>query len=285
MFTQRAFATAIILGLFGTWCAADDAQPAPPADEATVAKTAILDWMQHYAEDTQITLKSEDGDVEAELVPRAVFRYSDAEQEIPDATLWVWTRDARPVAFQKVEVNAWRGTSQWTICFASLTSDLVDVRWPAEPIRRTYESTAAGITFRPIPDADPPADNPRLRSIQIKRLKDRFTARLDPVGEARFMPRPIFEYEEAESRLQLGSIFGLSATGTNPDALLLIEARPDEQNELRWEYAPARLTNSGVTLQLDEEVVWEDPPVTNQQNVQPTWTYFFMPRQLPYPVE
>jgi hypothetical protein len=270
----------MILGLLGTWCAADDDQS--PADDPTEAKTPIFEWMQDYAGDTQIVLKTGDGDEEAEVVPDPVFRYSDVEREIPDATLWVWTREARPVAFQKVEVNAHGGSSLWTICFASLSPDLVDVRWPAEPVRRTYESTAPGVTFRPIPDVDPPSDNPRLRSIQIKRLKDRFSARLDPAGEARFMPRPIFEYEDPESKLQLGSIFGLSATGTNPDALLLIEARPYDENELRWEYAHARLTTNGVTLKCDDEVVWEDPPVPNNENVQANWTFYFMSRRLAY---
>jgi hypothetical protein len=281
MLTQHAGTTAVLLSLLVAWCAAGDDRPA--ADDATDAKAAILKWMQDYADGTEVMLKTADGKVAAEIVPRPVFRYSDVQREIPDATLWVWTRDARPVAFQKVEVNAHGGSRLWTICFASLSPDLVDIRWPAEPARRTYESTAPGVAFRSIPGADPPADNPRLRGIQIKRLKDRFSARLNPAGEARFMPRPIFEYEEPESKLPLGAIFGLSATGTNPDALLLVEARPSPEGELRWEYAYARLTTNGVKLQLDEETVWDDPQIPNHENVQPNWTFYFMARRLAYP--
>jgi hypothetical protein len=116
----------------------------------------------------------------AELVPKPVFRYSDEERAIPDATLWVWTRDARPIAFQKVEGNNHGGGQMWTICFASLSEGLVDVRW-----RGTHQFAARkpGVAFKPLPGAEPPAATSRARTTQIKAVKDRFTARLNVDAE------------------------------------------------------------------------------------------------------
>lgn len=100
---------------------------------AEARRDRYTNWMRTYAEGTNITLPADDrrNAQKAELVPNPVFRYSDEQRAIPDATLWVWTRNARPVAFQKVEGNNHGGGQGWTICFASLSEQLVHVRWPA----------------------------------------------------------------------------------------------------------------------------------------------------------
>jgi hypothetical protein len=64
--------------------------------EAQQRKERYSAWMRKYAEETNIGLReqvaSEVGKKTAvELVPNPVFRYSDEERFIPDATLWVWT--------------------------------------------------------------------------------------------------------------------------------------------------------------------------------------------------
>ena len=255
-------------------------------------ESPIREWMQAYAGGTVVRLGIDQDALQAEMVEQPVFSYSDVERGIPDATLWVWTREGRPVAFQKVEVNAFRGGKRWTICFVSLSEDLLGVEWAKDPkleqalqvSSRTYEATVPGVVFEPIPGADPPASAARLRTLQMKRLTDRFQGRMrNPGGdttEIRILPTPIFEYREMEADSPVGAIFGLSATGTNPDVLLLIEAREHTSEELRWEYAIARMTTAGVILKLDDEDVWDVPGVANRDNVQPNWTFYFMSRQL-----
>src|SRR6185369_7285949 len=92
-------------------------------------KEKFATWMRNYAEETEIRIPTQADEKKqaVELVPNPVFRYSDEERFIPDATLWVWTRDVRPVALQKVEGNNHGGGQMWTICFASLSEDLVNV--------------------------------------------------------------------------------------------------------------------------------------------------------------
>src|SRR5262245_8718058 len=117
--------------------------------EAQARKERYTNWMRTYAEGTNIRLqgKGDEQKQTAELVPNPVFRYSDEQRAIPDATLWVWTRNARPVAFQKVEGNNHGGGQMWTICFASLSEGLLRVRWPGE---REYASRKPGVHFDPI---------------------------------------------------------------------------------------------------------------------------------------
>jgi hypothetical protein len=245
-------------------------------------------WMRTYAEGTQVELSGGNPDDNsdpklAELVPNPVLRYSDEEHRIPDATLWVWTSEGRPVAFQKVEGNDYGGGQQWTICFASLSEGLVNVKWPIGP---SFASRDPGVTFRPIPDADIPSDRARLRTAQIKVLKEQFSAAFGfkadgkggPAGwgEARILPKPLFEYSDPKTKMPRGAVFGMSSTGTNPAALLLIEARPGEAGKLQWHYGLARMTVISVRASLNNVEVWSEPAGNNLESAR--WTYFFLPR-------
>lgn len=251
--------------------------------EAAARKERYTKWMRNYAETTKLKLIGIEGkeDEFAELVPQPVFRYSDQEHRIPDATMWVWTRNARPVAFQKVEGNDHGGGQKWTICFASLSEGLVNVYWQGG---REYAARKPGVTFNPIPDAEAPADNSRIRKVQIKTLKDRFTGRLgvddlDKGSETRTMPKPLFEYDDPKTMLPIGAVFGMTSTGTNPNLLLVIEARPDSEGKLRWEYATSRMTSGPVRFRLDDKEVWAESAVANAAF--DNWTYYFLRREFP----
>lgn len=284
MFSRAAFRSALFL-LFVSLPTFLFAEDPPSKDVAEVRKKQLREWMQNYAETTEIRIVVKDEREKAELVPQPVFRYSDDEREIPDATLWVWTRNARPAAFQKVEVNSWRDTRQWTVCFASLSENLLEVNFPQE---RKYKSKVPGVEFRPIPEAEPPSDKARQRTSQIKSLKERFTGTIASDGTRpvsfRAMPRPIFEYSDPDSKLPLGAIFGLTSTGTNPDILLIVELRKDDSDTLRWEYALARMTSVAFKVKLDDHVVWEGPGVPRDPPPD-NWLYFFLPRDIPDPAE
>jgi hypothetical protein len=261
-------------------------EPDKDKEDAQARKQRFTDWMRTYAEGTNIRVpaRSEaepDEEQLAELVPNPVFRYSDVERAIPDATLWVWTVNGRPAAFQKVEGNNHGGGQAWTICFASLSEELVNVRWPRD---RQFAAIKPGVTFSPIPQADAPADNSRARTTQLKALKERFTGRLNVNGEGqggaatRTMSRPIFEYSDPKTKRPVGAIFGMTSTGTNPDLLLLIEARRDDRGTLRWEYAHARMTSASVRVRLDDAEVWAEPVVDTRNAVFDNWTFYFLPR-------
>ena len=253
----------------------------PQTQAAQERKERFTNWMREFAEKTVIVqTKSGREDQPAKLVPHPVFRYSDEQRLIPDATLWVWTVDGHPAAFQKVEGNNYGG-GQWTICFASLSEDLVKVTWPGG---REFQAQKPGVAFKPIPSGETPSDEPRTRTRQMKVLKDRFSGRLGPGAnegggaETRFMTKPIFEYTEPDSKLARGAIFGMSATGTNPDLLLMIEARRDGEGKLRWEYACARMTAEPLVVRLDKAEVWSESN-SGPNNIAPgNWIYFFLPR-------
>ena len=74
-----------------------------------------------------------------------------------------------------------------------------------------------------------------------------------------------------------GVVFGFSTNGTNPDLLILLEAR-GEKDARQWHFAPVRMTASGVTLKHRTERVWEVSWVNWNEAPFPTWTFFDTPR-------
>ncbi len=268
---------------------ADESKSDDQKKAAQERKERYEKWMREFAEGTRIRIRSSD-DAEhlAKVTARPIFRYTGDNINADDATLWVWTYDARPVAFQKIEINNIRGIlngRSWTICFGSTCESLFDVTWPCD---RQYSTRTPGVTFKPIPDAPPPADDARTRARQLKGLKDRFTGYTlgpAPKGPADYelkpLPRPIFEYDEHDSKLPLGAVFNMvnhERGELNPILLLLIEARRDEDGKLRWEYASRRLGMWSATLRLDGAQVSYVPVVRMSDAIQDDWTFYFIPR-------
>jgi hypothetical protein len=249
--------------------------------EAKRRKERYTNWMREFTKDTsvRVTMPGEDEETAAELVPNPIFRYS-SKKFADDATLCIWTRDGRPVAMQKVEVNNIGGT-WWTICFGSVSEGLVTARWRGD---RTYAATAPGVTYRPIPRAEAPSDKAKARTAQLKTLKSRFSGltgfNADGKGGLEMTPitTPLYEYADKESKLPLGAIYSMvnSNGALNPGFLLILEARPIGDGEWRWEYGSVRLGTGQVLLRLDDVEVWKQEPAKGM--VFDNWTYYILRR-------
>jgi hypothetical protein len=255
--------------------AADAAPGTKERDEQQRAER--LEQMRALARSTKVDYQKEGH--KPVLLDSPVFRYDDQPRRFLDATMWVWTDKGRPVAFEKVEAMP----SQWQFCFTSLAADLLDVNWTGN---HRYRSSKAGMEMRPLPNApDVPARSSR-RSLELRNLAREFSARIvvDGAGnseEMRLLSTPIFEYTDPQSNLLTGAVFGFATNGTNPDLLLVLEARPEpEQGASRWHYAAARMTIGGVTLKHRENTVAEFEYVEPQPAGFPTWTFFSIPRPL-----
>ena len=100
----------LVLSLAGTASAGLAAALAGDADAEKQAsqerKEKYETWMREFAEGTRIRIRSPGvAENEAQVVAHPIFRYSGDNIHADDATLWVWTHQARAVAFQKIEVN------------------------------------------------------------------------------------------------------------------------------------------------------------------------------------
>lgn len=237
----------------------------------------LLVQMRELAQQTQVRFQH--GDRQPQLLASPVFRYDDKPRRFLDATLWVWTEEGRPVAFEKIEAME-LSVPAWQYCLASVSEELLEVKW-SSGLR--FRSTEPGIEFRPLPEAPDVAAGAAQRKRQARELAPNFSARIvtEPTANQseamRLLPRPIFEYSEAGSKAFLGAVFGLTTSGTNPDLLLLLEAR-GEDGRLNWNYALARMTTGGLKVQYHGAPVWEADSVAPQSTTFPTWLFFAAPR-------
>jgi hypothetical protein len=256
-------------------CAAD-VLPGVADEQRDERRAQFLEQMRALAVATNV--RYQQGQRPLKLVESPVFRYDDQPRRFLDATMWVWTDKGRPVAFQKIEAMP----HAWQFCFTSLADDLLEVEWGGG---HRYRSSEPGIEMRLLANAaDVPVKSSR-RALELRNLAREFSARIvvdraNNSEEMRLLSTPIFEYADPQSNLLFGAVFGFATNGTNPDLLLVLEARPQaEQSASRWHYAAARMTTGGVTLKHRESTVAEFEYVDTLAGF-PKWTFFSTPRVL-----
>lgn len=243
----------------------------------------FLPAMQQLAEATTVHTKGAARSDSIELLKKPVFRYSDQPRRILDATLWMWVESGQPVAMQKIE--AYRrpnGANGWTFCFASFSTELLEVRWPDG---RSYSSTQS-VQFETLRDPPPAAVSERLLKRQLRVTTRRFDAEIvnDAAGQnveqMRLLPRPIYEYGGGGSEVLAGAVFGFASNGTNPDAYLLLEVRRGDSDRTEWRYGLVRMTTGGLSVKLDSKKIWSQEWVNPTPAPFEAWTFFFKPREV-----
>ena len=67
------------------------------------------------------------------------------------------------------------------------------------------------------------------------------------------------QYAAPERNVVDGAVFGLTSNGTNPDALLLVEALRDAEANSKWRFAAVGMTGDGVEVMHRKQEVWSKP--------------------------
>jgi hypothetical protein len=196
----------------------------------------------------------------AAFVSEPVLRYVDRTRQIHESTLWLRGRPGRPVAMVAIEYyNDQPKGARSLFEIASLSTDRIAVERGGETI---WTAAEAGLQFQTIADSAPPADNAARRLSQLKSLLRRFSAHEREGTEGRLELRPLtsplYRYEDAAQDVVDGAIFTF-ASGTNPEVLLVLEARGGKQGAAEWRFAPAQMTGGAVFVELDGNEVWSRP--------------------------
>ena len=110
---------------------------------------------------------------------------------------------------------------------------------------RVWAPQSAGVKFQPVPEAPVAAETPQQRLSQMKNLAHDFTALMIDEGgqeqELRLVPQPLIRYEPKDKRILDGGLFSFAA-GTDPEAMLVLEARTENEHLLFiWIDQPCQL--------------------------------------------
>ncbi len=207
-----------------------------------------------------LTIAEVDGESErpVKLISEPVLRFSDPDRRHSDGTLWVWGDRGRPRAFSEVFLK----DDNESVLYHGVTSTADGPLVGRRKQRTIWSPRRAGVEFAVLPDAPQPSRSSRDRRAEIKRLANRFTAYEifpeDRRSELRLLTSPVHQYEDQEAGILDGGAFVL-ALGTNPELILLLEARGGEGADARWNYAVARRGNAPLFVEIDGNPAWEAP--------------------------
>jgi hypothetical protein len=123
--------------------------------------------------------------------------------------------------------------------------------------RTLWDAPASGLAWSPLEGVARPLGTKGLRLAQMRAAAARFSAslvdlRTDEAGvprPLRLLRTPVYRYEDAGAGVTDGAVFTF-ALGTDPEALLLIEARSEGKTSA-WHYRLARMNDTEITFLLD----------------------------------
>jgi hypothetical protein len=130
-----------------------------------------------------------------------------------------------------------------------------------------------------VPESRAPAATEAGRLRQMKQFARKLSASQVWQGQAselRLLPTEIHRYADADSGLVDGAAFAF-AVGSNPEAILFVEAHKAGSGEMTWQYGLARMSAAAVTFKLGDTEVWTVPESFGS----PTATYYCFTRAVP----
>lgn len=263
------------LFLLGTVCAADEAKP------VATPKAKRLEAMRDRAQSATISFKEGDVDHKIEFLDQPLFRYDDRQRGFRDGTLWIWSSGGRPVAIGKIEDlhDAEKGP-RWLTCLTSLSPELIAARWPSG---MEWDFKKPGVDFKVIKNGAKPSDTESGRLRQFKSIAQSFTISMKLYSgdqqELRPLARELHRYKVPKENISDAIVFGWTANGTNPDAIVLLELHEPTGKPSEWRYSLAPVTADKLWLKRSGEVVQ-----TKELTMYPgdeTLTFFFEKNESP----
>jgi hypothetical protein len=234
----------------------------PPADGNTpAARQQRLDYLKSRATECELFKEGERG-TPLPFTREPLLRFSNPVRgfNLSDGGTFLWLEGERPIAAATWSI---RGPGNVFREFTSLS---------AEPLscirdgRELWSPKTGGVLSQLLPETSAPLPSAARRLGQMRNLAGRFSAvvHLPPdettITELRLMSQPIYRYKLETSEVLDGALFSF-AEATDPEALLLLEARRAKENrEYEWRYTLARMTSVRLIVRLDGKECWS---VTN----------------------
>jgi len=228
-------------------------------------------------------------DTPCKLHSEPIFKWSNPVSGAEGA-VFVWTSDGRPIAITKNHLNSRKS-------FYSETTNSVSDNLPRmiEGDLVSWEPSEPGVKFEIIDQLGPPATTASQRLAQMRRVLREFrivdnwgqmpASSSAPDLELRIMPTPLFRYSSESNKIIDGALFAF-AQGTNPEAIVLIEAIETADGRLVWRAACSRMTIFPVRAWYKERLVFEAERIERINGLNPKGStiYRFEPlNPFPFP--
>jgi hypothetical protein len=208
--------------------------------------------------------------LKAVLQPEPLLRWSNPIADEEDAALFLWTRDGRPEAAAQFFVRK----DIWMHEFQSLSPLPFAVEWDGQEI---WTPEKPGLRFEAVPNVPLPGKTAVERARQMREIAGTFAASVEfnyrekSRYELRLLSRAVYRYGGEVQPFE-GAVWAF-VQGTNPEVLLLIEARRPAGSEPEWKYAIAPMTSYPAEVKRAGRSIWK---VERQPIPTPTTTGIYL---------
>jgi hypothetical protein len=233
----------------------------PAADEAAAALAKrMLPVYVREAEAYKIAVASAP-DRPLELKKEPVFEWSNPVRSgNQQGVVFLWLRDGRPAAIGSIfsEPEGRHKGRKVIHEFHALAPEKLVVTRPPGALNQWEPQ--AGLERKELADAPAPAATPAARLLQMRQLAQEFSGdSVDNKGQhwdLRLLPAPLYRYPAAKAGVVDGALFTfVSTAGTDPEVLLLVEAKEDG-GKLRWQFACGRFSDRSLSVKRKDTEVW-----------------------------
>jgi hypothetical protein len=214
-------------------------------------------WQTFYQSEAgqyQFETTGDAGGKRLELQPQPVMHWVSLNDFNGD--VFVWTREGRPEVLGTVFSFPARTAGERNVLheFHSLSEESIEA---AGPGGRSF-SFPRRSDLKAIPGAPAPAAGAARRRLQARALAREFSAhmkRQDQRWELRLLNQPLYSYGETSGDVLGGAVFAFVGFVTDPEILLLIEARKTDTGS-EWRYGAARFSDKSLWLNRKGAEVW-----------------------------
>lgn len=230
-----------------------ESEPGNPAESEqaafhTIAYAAASSYEIDLATEPPTRLK---------LNEEPVLRWTNPVQANGAGEVYVWADRGRPEAVVSIYRFLGAGGKPGLHHeFHSLAATPLTARGPEG---RTWTPDRAGVELLRVPDAAEPASSPAGRRRQMRDIAEQFQIdKTDRQGDQRILrllTQPIYRYQSTRDDVLDGALFAF-VEGTDPEVLLLVEARTIDQRP-QWQYALARLNSVRLRASYNGRSAWE----------------------------
>ena len=205
-----------------------------------------------------------------ELKKEPVFEWANPTRDGgQQGVIFVWLRDGRPAALGCIFSHPYGKPPgrKMNHELHALDPEKLLVTRPKEVLNEWKPE--AGLARKELTDAPVPANTAGGRFVQMKKLAADFSGNETDYEKKRWdlrlLPAPLYRYPGAKTGVIDGALFALiSDAGTDPEVLLLMEAR-EVEGKARWEYACGRFSDMELHIQRNDKEVWSSVP--SKENV------------------
>ncbi|QEF97261.1 hypothetical protein Mal15_13000 [Stieleria maiorica] len=189
-----------------------------------------------------------------ELHPASILNWSNPVAGEVYGNVFLWTDRGRPQLIGSI-FQWYSPMTHGSHEFHSLSTEPLT---GSRDGTHVWESPAAGVTWRPVPDAPAVAATPAQRLRHARAISRGFEIeKLDREGvsrQLRLLAQPIFRYGDESSDVRDGMLF-VFVQGTDPEVFLMIEAEGKGQQP-QWNYALARMNSVQFVASYQDREVW-----------------------------